>query len=230
LDFGLPPSAEFSHFIVGENQELLTQLTTLKHDLVHRAAADRTFYLWGDQGSGRTHLLHALCHPTQSNAARFICPQDNLDAFTFNSRIEFYALDDCEKLSPIQQIAAFNLFNEVHAHPGTAFIAAGNAPPLDLSVREDLRTRLGWGLIFQVLPLSEADKIIALEQAAHRRGFMLSFEVCTYLLTHFKRDMPSLMELLDALDHFSLEKKRAITLPLLREMLNCAYDDSANFQ
>ncbi|MDL5462127.1 DnaA/Hda family protein, partial [Escherichia coli] len=84
---------------------------------------------------------------------------------------------------------------------------------LALHVREDLRTRLGWGLVFQLAPLSDADKIEVLRQAARQRGIALTADVPAYLLNHFRRDMPSLMALLDALDRFSLERQRAITLP-----------------
>lgn len=224
LDFGWPPTATFDNFIVGANAELVAQLTmlnTANTTVTTRPMADRTFYLWGEIGSGRSHLLHALCARTTPNHAhaRAIGPYSPLAAFEFDPTATLYTIDDCDALSPIQQIAAFHLFNEVHACPQSALVAAGNAPPLMLAVREDLRTRLGWGLVFQVLPLDDAGKIEALMQAARARGVSLAAEVPPYLLAHYKRDMPSLMRLLDALDRFSLEKQRAITLPLLRAML-----------
>ncbi len=113
----------------------------------------------------------------------------------------------------------FNLFNEVRAHPTSALVAAGNAAPIGMTVREDLRTRLGWGLVFHLAPLPDEGKAAVLKLAARERGIMLADDVPAYLLTHFRRDMPSLMALLDALDRFSLEQKRAVTLPLLRIML-----------
>jgi DnaA family protein len=113
----------------------------------------------------------------------------------------------------------FNLFNEVRAHPTSALVAAGNAAPIGMTVREDLRTRLGWGLVFHLAPLPDEGKAAVLKHAARERGIMLADDVPAYLLTHFRRDMPSLMALLDALDRFSLEQKRAVTLPLLRTML-----------
>jgi len=100
-----------------------------------------------------------------------------------------------------------------------ALIATGNAAPIGLTVREDLRTRLGWGLVFHLQALDDAGKQEALRQAARTRGLTLADEVPGYLLTHFRRDMHSLMQLLDALDRYSLEQQRAVTLPLLRAML-----------
>ena len=126
---------------------------------------------------------------------------------------------DCDGLSGAQQIALFNLFNEVRAHPTSALVATGDAAPMGLAVREDLRTRLGWGLVFHLAPLPDERKAAVLKHAARERGIALADDVPAYLLTHFRRDMPSLMALLDALDRFSLEQKRAVTLPLLRAML-----------
>ncbi|WP_153101753.1 DnaA regulatory inactivator Hda [Paraburkholderia hayleyella] len=219
LDLGTPPPSTFDNFFTGNNPELVTRLRTLEGALAAGPVADRTFYVWGESGSGRTHLLQALVHEAAPGHARFISPQSSLSAFSFDARVALYAADDCDGLSSAQQIALFNLFNEVRTHPASALVAAGNAAPLALAVREDLRTRLGWGLVFHLAPLPDESKAAVLKRAAHERGIALDDGVPAYLLTHFRRDMPSLMTLLDALDRFSLEQKRAVTLPLLRTML-----------
>ena len=132
---------------------------------------------------------------------------------------QIYLLDDCDKLSGDAQISAFALFNQVRENNGV-MITAGAVAPAVLGVREDLRTRLGWGLIYQVHELTDDEKIAALSQRALARGLTLSSGVLPYLITHFRRDMRSLSATLDALDRYSLEtKKRAITLPLLRDLL-----------
>jgi DnaA family protein len=219
LDLGTPPPSTFDNFFAGANAELVTRLRELDNALAAGPVADRTFYIWGEAGSGRTHLLQALVHEAPPGHARFAGPQSSLAAFGFDPRVALYAIDDCDGLSAAQQIAVFNLFNEVRAHPTTALVAAGNAAPIGMTVREDLRTRLGWGLVFHLAPLPDDAKAAVLKRAARERGIMLADDVPAYLLTHFRRDMPSLMALLDALDRFSLEQKRAVTLPLLRTML-----------
>ncbi|ABX16309.1 DnaA regulatory inactivator Hda [Burkholderia multivorans] len=227
LDLGTPPPATFDNFITGENGELVTRLQKLDLALAAGPVPDRSFYIWGEPGSGRSHLLQALVSDASYGYARYLTPQSPLGAFTFDPRIGIYAIDDCDRMSDTQQVALFNLFNEVRAHPSSAFVAAGPAAPLALDVREDLRTRLGWGLVFHLSPLSDAGKIDVLRLAAKERGITLTDDVAAYLLTHFRRDMPSLMALLDALDRFSLEQKRAVTLPLLRRMLARPGDDIA---
>jgi DnaA family protein len=219
LDLGTPPPSTFDNFYAGANAELVTRLRGLEGALAAGPLADRTFYVWGEPGSGRSHLLSALVHNAAPGHARFLGPQSGLAAFSFDPQVALYAVDDCDSLSDAQQIALFNLFNEVRAHPTSALVAAGNAAPIALAVREDLRTRLGWGLVFPLAPLPDERKAAVLKLAAKERGIALADDVPAYLLTHFRRDMPSLMALLDALDRFSLEQKRAVTLPLLRTML-----------
>jgi len=219
LDLGTPPPSTFDNFHTGANAELVARLSGLDAALAAGPVTDRTFYVWGEPGNGRSHLLHALVHNAPPGHARYLGPQSALAAFVFDPRVAIYAVDDCDALSGAQQIALFNLFNEVRAHPTCALVATGGAAPMGLAVREDLRTRLGWGLVFHLAPLSDDGKAAVLKLAARERGIALADDVPAYLLTHFRRDMPSLMALLDALDRFSLEQKRAVTLPLLRTML-----------
>ena len=74
-------------------------------------------------------------------------------------------------------------------------------------------------MIYQVHELVDEEKIAALSHAALARGLTLSSGVLPYLITHFSRDMRSQSAMLDALDQYSLETKRPITLPLLRDLL-----------
>ena len=97
--------------------------------------------------------------------------------------------------------------------------AAGRVPPVDLPLREDLRTRLGWGHVFALQPLDEAAARATLRREADRRGIFLSDDVMDHLLTRFPRDLSHLMGLLDRLDAFALSRSRAVTVPLLKLML-----------
>ena len=116
-----------------------------------------------------------------------------------------------------QQQAAFALFIEATTHNLTV-VASGTVPPVDLALRDDLRTRLGWGHVFALEPLAEHDARAALRREADRRGIFLSDEVMDYLLTRFSRDLHHLMSLLDRLDEFALSQGRAVTVPLLKRM------------
>lgn len=214
LDLPAEKPQTLDTFVAGQNAEL----AHLAHRLAQRTVNtlnERFVYVWGEAGSGKTHLLRAL---SSAPDARYIAADAQADAFLFTPDTTLYLLDDCDKLAPQAQIAAFNLFNQVREQGGS-LVTAGAVPPASLQVREDLRTRLGWGLIYQVHGLSDEEKIAALTQAAHARGLSLSPGVLPYLITHFRRDMRSLSAMLDALDQYSLETQRPVTLPLLRDLL-----------
>ena len=211
LDLGADPAQSLDTFQVGENAEL----AHLMHQFAQRASREHFAYLWGDTGAGKTHLLQALA---ATPASRYIAADAPSDAFVFAPEVTLYLLDDCDRLSPQAQIDAFALFNQIREH-GAYMVATGPVPPAVLPVREDLRTRMGWGLIYLIHGLSDDQKIAALTQAAEARGLTLSASVLPYLLSHFKRDMRSLATMLDALDQYSLETQRPVTLPLLRDLL-----------
>lgn len=215
LDIAGHNRQEFATFVTGRNAELLSllpQLTTPgPKDL------DRRFvYLWGESGAGKSHLLNAARQA--SAGARLLGPDASLEQFEHDPAIVLWLLDDAQQLSPEQQVAAFALFNQVREHGGV-MISAGDAPPADLALREDLRTRLGWGLVYHVQGLTDEEKLSALEVAAKDRGFEPAPGLLAWLITHYRRDMASLSALLDALDRYSLETKRPVTLPLLKQLL-----------
>ncbi|MBX9902461.1 MAG: DnaA regulatory inactivator Hda [Burkholderiaceae bacterium] len=200
-------------FVVGKNQELWQLVKKIAANDSKREA--HFVYLWGESGSGKSHLLRALA---QSPNARYIRPDAPSALFNFSDDIHTYLLDDCEQLSDHAQIDAFALFNEVRAH-GANILCAGRFAPRALALREDLRTRLGWGLIYEVHELTDDDKMHALETMADLKSMPLSPSVLSYIITHFRRDMPSLSQLITQLDEYSLETKRPITLALLRDLL-----------
>ena len=211
LDLGAEPVHSLDTFQVGENAEM----AHLMHQFAQRASREHFAYLWADTGTGKTHLLQALA---ASPGSRYIAADAPEDQFVFTPETSLYLLDDCDRLSPQRQIDAFALFNQIREH-GAYMVCTGPVPPALLQVREDLRTRMGWGLVYQIHGLSDDEKIAALTQAAEARGLTLSASVLPYLLSHFKRDMRSLATMLDALDQYSLETQRPVTVPLLRDLL-----------
>jgi DnaA family protein len=127
-------------------------------------------------------------------------------------------LDDVQMWDAQAQQRAFALLVEAQSH-GVAWAAAGPTPPVDLPLRDDLRSRLAWGHVHAVLPLSEAETRAVLRREADRRGVHLGDEVMDYLLSRFARDLGHLMSLLDRLDEYAMSHARALTVPLLRQML-----------
>ena len=207
-------------FVIGSNLELAALIKLISRRAV--STLDQRFVtIWGGDGAGKSHLLHALASTAN---ARYLPAEASEDKFVWSPATDLYLLDDCDALPADTQIAAFALYNQVREQGGI-LIAAASKPPALLALREDLRTRLGWGLIYQLHGLSDEEKIDALTKSAQARGLSLSAGVLPYLLTHFRRDMQSLSTMLDALDRYSLETQRPITMPLLRELLQLGEND-----
>lgn len=212
LSLGPEPVFSFDNLLPGGNAAALAHLHTLKPGAA-------PVFLWGGVGSGKTHVLRALAGTWQAAGAQvgWYDAQTRLP-WELPAHPSLLLLDDCQDFDAGQQHAAFQLFVEA-ATLGLAVVATGTAPPVDLVLREDLRTRLGWGPTFALQPLAEPEVRSALRREADRRGIFLSDEVMDYLLTRFARNLKHLMGLLDRLDEFALVHKRAVTVPLLRQML-----------
>ena len=189
-------------------------------DISANSSGERFVYIWGDHGSGKSHLLKAFVaaiRNRQLNAA-YIAPNEADKSGLEHDRIDCYAIDDVDNLDNESQIKLFNLYNEIRNGQGL-LIVSGKDIPTRLNLREDLVTRLSWGLVYALHGLTDEEKTEALMRHAHARGFNLAPEVTNYLMSHVRRDFPTLVATLDALDRFSLETKRSITLPLLREII-----------
>jgi DnaA family protein len=182
----------FDNFLPGANAEAIERVRALAEGRLGEAIV----YLWGEPGSGRSHLLAA--------AAR--------------ARPDLVVADDVESLGDAAQQALFSAINAAREGQG-AVLAAGGAPPAQLRLREDLRTRLAWGLVYQLKPLPDEDKARHLQAEAARRGLRLPPDVVQYLLTRLPRSLASLNGVLDRLDRHSLSRQRPLTLSLVKEAL-----------
>jgi len=207
LDLVRPLTPSLDNFVVGRNAEAVAVLRAIA-----AGRGEPFVYLWGERGSGRTHLLAALA---SARPAALAAEHSSIPGFDEASRL--YLVDDVDTRSAEEQQRLFVLMNEVRANPGAALVTTGGSAPAQLALRDDVRTRLAWGLVYQLNALTDEEKARALEEHARSRGLALSHDVIAYLLNHMPRDMRTLVAILDALDGYALAAKRAITVPLVRE-------------
>jgi len=216
LDIGLARATTLDTFLAGPNEP------AWKHLQLWVGSPTRSpvpTYLWGAAGSGKTHLLQAVQQTLREQGANCGWLDPSLaEPPGFDERWAVVLMDDVQLYSAVQQHAAFNWFVQAQALQ-RGVLAAGLLPPADLQLREDLRTRLGWGHVFQLQALSEPERRAVLRQAADARGVFLPDEVMDFILTRFSRDLGSLMQLLVQLDAYALQTQRAITIPLVKSML-----------
>jgi DnaA family protein len=235
LAIGLEPQMSFDSFVVGANQEAVAQMRRLAAAVQMPAAGGggpagaplAPIYLWGEPGCGKTHLLTALADAAQRGGRKLAAFRAG-QALPWEFRPDWAALvfDGVDRFSPDEQALAFALFIEATG-AGMSVLAAGRVPPVDLALRDDLRTRLAWGLVYELRPPGDADTRAALRRQADERGLILKDEMFEHLLTHFPRDLGALSHLLARLDHYSLATTRRITLPMLRAMLDDEARDAA---
>ncbi|MEJ8849086.1 DnaA regulatory inactivator Hda [Variovorax rhizosphaerae] len=219
LDIGLDTGPTLADFVAGPNEAAVRHLQVWVGEGAHALHSPVPTYLWGEGGCGKTHLLEAVSAALHEQGGTVGWLHAGLaEPPDFDERWVAVLMDDVHLYSAVQQHAAFNWFvNAQSLQRGV--VAAGGLPPADLALREDLRTRLAWGHVFQLQLLSEAERRAVLRRAADARGVILSDEVLDYMLHRFSRDLGSLMELLELLDGFALRTQRAITIPLIRAML-----------
>lgn len=217
LGIQLRDSATFASFYSAQNRHLLAAL---------KGTQETCVYFWGRAGTGKSHLLQALCHEKSVEGWRVaylpLAESDLMPSMLEDmDQFDLICIDDLQNVAGKQdwEIALFHLYNRVQSRAGRLAISANQAPsglPLEL---QDLASRLGWGLVFQLQELADEDKQAALQLRAHARGLELGDEVAAYLLRHTPRDMRSLFTLLERLDHASLAAQRKLTIPFVRELV-----------
>ncbi|MDH3379448.1 MAG: DnaA regulatory inactivator Hda [Gammaproteobacteria bacterium] len=221
LAVGLSDGATFENYYSGRNTEAIKRVEYA----IRPRSGDRCLYLWGDPGVGKTHLLQAACHRAASAQRRIVYVPLRAQDLTHEAlegldAIDLICIDDVQEIAkrPYWEAALFNVYERVVARKSTLLVT-GNAPParLTLSMR-DLASRLGAGLVYQLLVLDDSEKLHALQQRARHRGFVLGDDVGRYVLERYPRDTAALFGLLDRIDHESLVHQRRVTIPFLRSL------------
>jgi DnaA-homolog protein len=214
LEWAREAAPAFDNFLVGSNGEVLAHLRALAAGELK----DTSVLVWGAPGSGKSHLLAAALAQARAGnrLADAVHIEDEQPASVAAGAL--YAIDDVDTLSVTAQGRLFTLYNTCRAG-GARLLLTASVPPVQAPLRDDLRTRIGWGLVLELRPLNDADKPAALAAYAREQGFHLTNEVIAFLLTRGRRDMGALLATLRALDRYSLSTKRPVTIPLVKELL-----------
>lgn len=227
LNLRLKDGSSFSNFLPGSNREALDRLrAAVVAAATREKASEQAMFLWGAESGGKTHLLQAACRLAQElGIAPVYVPLAEAAALSPSllesvEQAPLVCLDDAERIAgrPEWEAALFSLIERLRAAGGT-LIAAASAPPARLGLRlPDLTSRLAWGAVYALQPLSDAEKLEAVRLRARNRGFEMPEDVARYILSRYPRDMHSLFDLLDRIDRASLAHQRRVTIPFLREL------------
>jgi DnaA family protein len=214
LELAPVPAPTFESFVPGRNRAAVEALSALARG----AASEPVVYVWGEAGSGKSHLLAAAYTASRFARRTALLVEYVADLDSGVDETGLVAVDDVDALPDSAQEKVFDLFNRARG-AGGAFVAAGTCAPARLPLREDLRTRLLSGLVFQLHALSDDEKAAALTAHAVERGIQLPEEVVTYLLRRLPRDLGTQFSVLETIDRYALSLKRPVTLALVREAL-----------
>ncbi|XQD08314.1 DnaA regulatory inactivator Hda [Neisseria sp. LNP16475] len=211
FDFAERGYPGFDKFLGTENAELVYVLQH-KHDPF--------IYVWGEEGAGKSHLLRAWVAQALDAGKKAVYIDAAATPLTEAAfEADYLAIDQIEKLGNEEQALLFAVFNRFRNSGKGFLLLSSEHTPQQLVIREDLRTRMAYCLVYEVKPLTDREKIDALVSMAAARQVTIDPEIFEYLLNHWRRDMDSLMQMLDTLDNYAVTMGKRITLPLLRQLL-----------
>ena len=238
LNLRLKDSSSFENFLPATHREAVARLRAAVAALARGRpgggggggargrAPEPVLFLCGALGTGRTHLLQAACRAAQSaggNALYIPFSEITTLAPAMLEDLEQSALvclDDVERIAGKAdwEAAVFALCERLRA-AGGMLLVAGARPPRELGLQlPDLATRLGWGPVYALAPLSDDERLEAIRLRARNRGLKMPEEVARYILVRYPRDLDTLFALLDKLDVASLAEQRRLTIPFLRSI------------
>ncbi len=218
LGVRLRDRAVLESFYPGDNAQALAWLAGLVTP-VGRGVG----WLCGPAGSGKSHLLQAVCAQLPGSGYFPLAELARLGPGTLEGaeRLSGVCIDDLQAVAGQAdwEAALFRLYVEIDLRRGRLLVAA-DQPPAGLPLRlADLASRLAVASVFPLKPLDEAEQRAALRLRAQARGLELPEETALYLQRRFPRDMGTLQRLLDTLDTASLAEQRRLTLPFIRGVL-----------
>ncbi|MEC5318095.1 DnaA inactivator Hda [Brenneria populi subsp. brevivirga] len=223
LPLYLPDDETFSSFYPGENASLLAAITAALHQ-----EHGSYIYFWSREGGGRSHLLHAACADLshRGQAVGYV-PLDKRayfvpDVLEGMEHLALVCIDNIESIAGDEawEMAVFNLYNRIQETGRARLLITGDRPPRQLNLHlPDLASRLDWGQIYKLQPLSDEEKGEALQLRAKLRGFELPEDVSRFLLKRLDREMRTLFMTLDQLDRASITAQRKLTIPFVKEIL-----------
>ncbi len=223
LPLSLPDDETFNSFYAGENASLLSAIQTAINQ-----PHGSYLYFWSRDGGGKSHLLHAACAEVSSkDRAVGYVPLDKRawfvpDVLEGMEHLSLVCIDNVQCIAGDDEweMALFNLYNRILETGRTCLLITGDRPPRQIPLQlPDLASRLDWGQIYKLHPLSDDEKIQALQLRAKLRGFELPEDVGRFILKRLDRQMRTLFDMLDRLDHASIVAQRKLTIPFVKDIL-----------
>lgn len=222
VQFEFQSNQHFSNYYPGDNTEVVKHLQTIC------SSQELQTYLWGEAGTGKTHLLQATVQTANTHGLTSFYLSLDSTALPDPSivdgleNLDIVCLDNVEQISENEEWeqALFNFYN-LHRDGNKKLIISASCPPKFLAIQlPDLKTRMSWGITFKLKPLTDEQQLQALIHKAYDLGFNIPANVGRFLMVHYARDLPTIWSMLDKIDHATLSAKRKLTIPFLKQIMN----------
>lgn len=188
---------------------------------------ENVVYLWGAEGSGRTHLSQAVCHHwLELDKTVQYLPLSEFREYPPEQLMADLELLDLVCIDEINLVAdhsnwlneLFHFFNRGRAQR-SCLLVTGDAPPAQLGLGlADLQSRLSAATVFQLPGYSDAEKIQVLQFRAKQLGLHLADAPAQFLLNRAPRQLEVLIQKLHELDRSSLVYQRRLSIPFMKQV------------
>ena len=212
--------SSFESFYVSEANK---QLVLLLQDELF----DDDLLIFGTKDSGKTFLLQALCnlYNNQKKLVFFLPMKQaiklSVDILDGLENIDLVCIDGIENVvgNKTWETAIFNLINRsLNSDNRLIFTSSKNIDDMNFELK-DLDSRLRKLQSHELHCLADDDLLSALKHIASLRSIELGDKEAQYLLTYVNRNISDLVQILESLDQLSMEMKRRITIPLIKEVI-----------
>ncbi len=223
LNLQLTPANTFDSFYPGKDQTLMSVLKSVASGIL----LEPQIFLWGKEKTGKTHILQAMCHVATGSQKRVMyIPLDllslqNPSSISDLQDLDIVCIDNVHVIAnnPEWENALFNFVNQQRDQETVLVFSSASSPTENIFSLPDLNSRTVWGPVYKLNALMDEDLDIALQLHAKSRGLDITIEVQNYMLTHYQRDISSIVDMLEKLDKASLQEQRKVTIPFLKKVI-----------
>jgi len=202
------------------------------------AKAYNPFFIYGQVGLGKTHLIQAITHKLNELHPKLKCcymtserfTNELIDAIRHKSTTQFrakYREIDVLLIDDIQFIAGkestqeefFHTFNNLHNSRKQIIITSDRLPKEISNLEERLSSRFAWGLITDIHPPDFETRVAILKKKAEREPVAVPDDVIHFIAEKIHTNIRELEGALIRVVAYSLLDEGPITLDMAKTIL-----------